>query len=185
MKNDEYWKKLERGEISRSVLLVSRFRDFFLMHGINPSISSNFNNDYINSMGDIAHYTPNAEETVKLLKGKYKQYAASNGNIEAQHKKLAKTGLDTLLDDVFISEEMGVDKPSLEYFQEVFRRVGSSNLADYVIIGDSLTSDIIGGKRAGIKTIWYNPFNHENNSDCIPDYEIHDLSEVLNLLPIK
>lgn len=183
--NDGYWLKLEKGEITRPELLVNRFKDFFALHGIDQSFASSFNQDYLSSMGDIAHFTPHAEETIKALKGHFKQYAASNGTVEAQRKKLAKSGLDVLLDDVFISGELGVDKPSIEYFQEVFRRVGSANLDGYVIIGDSITSDIMGGKRAGIKTIWYNPHNHINGSDCVPDYEIHDLIEVLNILPIK
>lgn len=183
--NDKYWKMLERGEISKKEVLEGRFVEFFNLYGIDTSIIPEFNKEYQISMGDIAQYNLHGKETVIKLKDNYKQYAVTNGTIVAQEKKLAKSGLDKLLDGIFISEEIGIDKPSKEYFQEVFKRVGSTNQDEYIIIGDSMTSDILGGKQMGIKTCWYNPHMKENKYDYSADYEIHDLAEVEEILMMK
>ena len=183
--NNSYWEKFERGEITRKETLEGRFYDLFNLYGFETSIVPEFNVFYQMSMGSSARFSPNGEEVVLKLKEKYKQYAATNGTIGAQNRKLSKTGLDKLLDDIFISEEIGVDKPSIEYFNEMFNRIGSNNLDEYIIIGDSLTSDILGGKRVGIKTVWYNPSMKNNKYDYSPDYEIQDLIEVLDILQLE
>lgn len=180
--NIKYWKKLERGEISKKEVLEGRFEEFFSLYNIDTSIVSEFNLDYINATGDFAFYNTNAEKVVTELKGKYKQYAATNGTVIAQNKKLSNSGLNKILDGVFISEEIGFNKPSKEFFDSLFKIVGSSNPNEYIIIGDSLTSDILGGKNAGIKTCWYNPNHDVNNTDYTPNYEIYDLKEVLQII---
>lgn len=180
--NHGYWKKFEKGEISKKETLEGRFVDLFNLYGFDTSIVPQFNDEYQMSMGNIAHFNPNGKDTVMILKEKYKQYAATNGTIEAQNRKLSKSGLYKLLDDIFISEEIGFDKPSVEFFQKMFKRIGSTNLEEYIIIGDSLTSDILGGKRVGIKTCWYNPKMLNDDYDFSPDYEIHDLSEIVEIL---
>ena len=97
-------------------------------------------------------------------------------------KKLAKSGLNKLLDDVFISEKIGFDKPSINYYETVFEKVGSHNLEEYIMIGDSLTSDMQGGINAGITTCWFNPNKKENDKKLNIDYEINDLKEVIDIL---
>ena len=89
--NDKYWKMLERRKISKKEVLEGRFNEFFSNHNIDLSIVPKFNLDYQMAMGDIAVFIDNGEETVKALKGRYKQYAASNGTALAQHKKLTKS----------------------------------------------------------------------------------------------
>lgn len=183
--NDDYWKQIEEGTIDKRKALVLRFEDFFRIHNIDISIASEFNQAYQMAMGEVVIFNPNAKEAVEACKGKYKQYAASNGTIEAQTRKLAKSGLAELLEDYFISEQVGVEKPAKEFFDQVFKTIGSNDLDEYIIIGDSLTSDIKGGKNAGIKTCWYNPSGKENKSDVVPDYEIKDLIQVIDLFPLR
>lgn len=180
--NNKYWKRLENGEISKKEVLEGRFVEFFLKNGINSDIASEFNEAYQICIGNIVYYMKNAKETVLALKTKYKQYGATNGTIVAQEIKLAKSGLDKLLDDVFISEKIGFDKPSINYYETVFKKVGSHNLEEYIMIGDSLTSDMQGGINAGIATCWFNPNKKENDKKLNIDYEINDLKEVIDIL---
>lgn len=180
--NDKYWRKLEKGELSKIEVLEGRFKEFFSLYNIDTSIVSEFNMDYLKSTGDFAYCNTNAKEVVSALKDKYKQFAATNGTVIAQNKKLSKSGLNSFLDDVFISEKIGFNKPSKQFFDAIFNKVCSNNPNEYIIIGDSLTSDMMGGKNAGIKTCWYNPKNKENNIDYIPNYEIKDLKEVLTII---
>lgn len=183
--NDDYWKQIEEGTIDKSRALVLRFEDFFRLHNIDTSKASEFNQAYQMAMGEVVIFNPNAKEAVEAFEGKYKQYAASNGTCEAQTRKLSKSGLTELLDDFFISEQVGAEKPSKDFFEYVFKAVGSNDPEEYIIIGDSLTSDIKGGKNAGIKTCWYNPSGKKNQSEMLPDYEIRDLIQVIDLFPLR
>ena len=180
--NEKYWKKLEKGEISKKEVLEGRFEEFFSLYNIDKYIVPEFNIDYLKAIGDYAYFNTNAEKVVNDLKGKYKQYAATNGAVIAQNKKLSKLGLDKILDGIFISEQIGYNKPSKDFFEAIFENVGSNNPDEYIIIGDSLTSDMLGGKNAGIKTCWYNPNYNKNNIEIKLDYEIHDLEEILNII---
>ena len=83
---------------------------------------------------------------------------------------------------IFISEKIGFEKPNIEFFDYIFDTVGSREKSEYVIIGDSLTSDIRGGNNAGIKTIWFNPDRLEKDKDIDFDYEVINLEEVLDIL---
>jgi len=180
--NRKYWKVLERQEMDKKEMLENRFIEFFTLYNIDTSIAFEFNEEYQKCIGKYVKFIKNAEETVKEFKDKYKQYAVTNGTLVAQRKKLKKSGLYTLLDDSFISEEIGFDKPNKDFFDVVMEKIGSHNLDEYIIIGDSLTSDIQGGINIGIKTCWFNPNCKENSENIKPDYEIKDLSEVKMIL---
>ena len=180
--NDKYWKRLEKGEISRIEVLEGRFTEFFSQYGYNTDVVSDFNISYQENLGKTYVFNDNAYETVIKLNSKYSQYAATNGSIIAQKGKLKGAGLDGVLKDVFISELIGYEKPSEKFFSYIFDSIGSFKREEYVIIGDSLTSDIAGGNRVGIKTIWFNPDGLSNPINVGYDYEIKNLSEVLNIL---
>lgn len=180
--NDKYWKRLERGEISRIEVLEGRFTEFFSQYGYNTDVVSDFNISYQENLGKTYVFNDNAYETVMKLNSKYNEYAATNGSIIAQKGKLKGAGLDGVLKEVFISELIGYEKPSEKFFSYIFDSIGSYKREEYVIIGDSLTSDMAGGNRAGIKTIWFNPDGLSNPNNVDYDYEIKNLSEVLNIL---
>ena len=103
----------------------------------------------------------------------------------AQERKLKNSGLDQLLDGVFISEKVGAEKPNKAFFEAVFREIGTVAPGEAMIVGDSLTGDIRGGKNAGILTCWYNPQGEKNRYGIVPDFEIRNLWDVLNLPPMK
>ena len=111
-----------------------------------------------------------------------KQYAVSNGTVVAQTRKLRRSGFDRLLDGVFLSEELGYEKPATEFFDRVFTAIGGPDRERVLIVGDSLTSDITGGNRAGIRTCWYNPKGEPNLTAAHADYEIRDLHGILDII---
>ena len=76
----------------------------------------------------------------------------------------------------------GWEKPAKEFFDAVFREIGEERRAGSIIVGDSLTSDIAGANRAGIKSCWYNPRGTENGTNATPDFEIKDVREILEIL---
>lgn len=180
--NRSYWERLERGEVIKPQVLVGRFEDFFAAEGLDTSIAPEFNKSYQLSLGDTIVFCDDSYNIVKLLKGKVKQYAVSNGTVVAQTKKLRLSGLGELFDGVFLSEDLGVDKPNVEFFNKVFSEIELFNKDEVIIVGDSLTSDIRGGNNAGILTCWYNPSKAMCNGDYKIDYEIADIHEIYAIL---
>lgn len=186
--NKRYWEALERGEVTKTEVLVGRYREFFEGEGIDTSLAEAFNEEYQIRLGDTCVFCDNAFELVSELRGKYKQYAVTNGTAVAQERKLRNSKLETILDGVFISDKIGFEKPTVEFFDAVFTTLdeefgnGGYKKEEILIIGDSLTSDIKGGNNAGIKTCWYNPKEMENNQGVSVDYEIKNLSELCQIL---
>ena len=106
----------------------------------------------------------------------------SNGTVVAQEKKLRLSGLGELMDGIFLSEAVGVEKPNVEFFERMFGNIDLVEKDQVLIVGDSLTSDIRGGNNAGIKTCWYNPDHKERYADVKIDYEIADLHEIYDII---
>ena len=180
--NKEYWERLERGELSKPEILVRRFADFFASEGLDASKAPEFNEQYQVRLGDTVVFCDDSYELLSSLRGRVKQYAVSNGTVVAQTRKLRRSGFDRLLDGVFLSEELGYEKPATEFFDQVFAAIGEPDRERVLIVGDSLTSDITGGNRAGIRTCWYNPKCEPNLTAAHADYEIRDLHGILDII---
>ena len=180
--NRGYWEKLERGEMSKAEILVNRFRDFFALEGIDTHCEEEFNSDYQLALGDTICFRDNGYELVKKLQGSYLQYVVTNGTFVAQEKKLKKSGIGELMKDAFISDHIGYEKPSIEFFEHVFEKIGHYEKNEILIVGDSLTSDMKGGNNAGILCCWYNPNHMENTMDISVDYEIDHLWQLEEIL---
>ena len=183
--NADYWKRLERGEMTKKEILVKRFETFFSQVGIHSVNCEQFDKAYQKRLGETVVFRDNSYELVKSLKGVLPQYAASNGTIVAQTGKLTRSGLIDLLDGVFLSEKLGAEKPSVLFFEKVFETIQTVNRERVLIVGDSLTSDILGAKNAGIKSCWYNPLHHPNTTAVRADYEIDHLKLIPEILGLK
>ena len=180
--NDAYWKRLERGEITKAEVLVGRYRDFFSEIGVDPSLAETFNARYQVALGDTVVYRDDSLEIVKALHGKVKQYVVSNGTVVAQTRKLERSGLGRWMDGIFLSEQLGAEKPSPRFFEQVFAALPDIPKEDMLIVGDSLTSDMQGGLNAGVPTCWYNPQSLPRPADMAIAFEIQNLQQIYELL---
>lgn len=183
--NTKYWKMLERGEITKKEVLHNRFEEFFQKENMIFDEIDAFNENYQVALGDSIFFNDNSYELVKQLKHSVKQYAVTNGTLVAQERKLKRSGLDEIFDEVFISEQVGIDKPNKAFFDAVWEKIGAYEKDEIMIVGDSLTSDMQGGVNAGIICCWYNPYGADNNSGLKLDYEIQNLWQVETLLNEK
>ncbi|MBE6596031.1 MAG: noncanonical pyrimidine nucleotidase, YjjG family [Ruminococcaceae bacterium] len=154
--NDSLWKKLEKGEIEKSVLLYHRFEIFCQKHGF-VADAKEMAKRYMLNLSELAYFLEGAEELCARLKGKFKMYIVTNGVEYTQKKRYTIAELGRFFEGAFISGEMGAEKPSAEYFEKVAAAIPDFDKARTVIIGDSLSSDIRGGINFGIDTCWYNP----------------------------
>ena len=180
--NKKYWEMLERGEMSKADILVNRFREFFASEGIETDCEKEFNDSYQVALGDTICFRDNGYELVKKLQGRYRQFVVTNGTFVAQERKLRKSGIGELVEEAFISDLIGFEKPSIEFFDHVFEKIGEYDKNEVLIIGDSLTSDMQGGNNAGIVCCWYNPNHLENTKNVKIDYEIEDLWQLEEIL---
>ena len=180
--NDRHWKALERGELTRDQVVVGRFAAFFGEQGIAVDAAA-VAKTYENLLSQGHYFLPGAEEAVKeKLFGKYKLYLASNGTAVVQKGRMTSADLYPYFEKSFVSQELGHNKPSLEYFQAAFALIPDFDPAECLMVGDSLTSDILGGKRAGLRTVWVNPHHKIAPEELKPDYEIELLADLPALL---
>ena len=180
--NDRYWVLLEKGGITRQELFTARFKEFFEAEGIEFDRLEEFNKEYQNQLSTQIFFRDNGYELIKELKGKIRQYAVTNGSYNVQKHKLEKSGLKELFDGCFISDQIGVEQPNVEFFEHVKKELGDVADTEMIIVGDSLTSDMKGGNNAGILCCWYNPSHKENKKELRIDYEIENLWDIKNIL---
>lgn len=178
--NDNYWRRLEKKEIEKPELFRGRFRDFFMKYGLEFDVD-NFNSLYQQILGNHIFPNDNSIELIQALKGSIKQYAVTNGSFTAQDRKLRKSGLDKLFDGIFISDIVGYEKPSPLFFDKVFEKIEEGR-EEAIIVGDSLTSDILGGNNAGIACCWYNPENKPAPANIRIDYIIRNLNDIREII---
>ena len=172
-----YWEMFEKNLITKEKLVVKRFEDYLEALGVKLN-AEEVNDTYFSKLGDTIVFKDNSYELVKSLKGKIKQYVVTNGAIRVQKTKIAKSGFDKLMDDVFISDEVGYQKPRKEFFDAIKNRLGDVANDEILIVGDSLTSDMKLADNCNLISCFYNPKKKDYKVDFKIDYEISDLNEV-------
>lgn len=175
--NAEFWRMLERGEIEKSRLFEERWRAFGAELGVNIDAAA-VSKMYLESLSHKSYLIDGAYEMCERLAKKCRLYIITNGNKTVQTRRLEALGITELFDGIFISEDIGYEKPRIEFFDAVRRGISDFNDRDAIVIGDSLTSDIKGGINVGIDTCWYNPRALSAPSDMNITYIVRSFSEI-------
>ena len=175
--NHNLWKQYELGNIERDDILNTRFVTLFNELGIDVDGVA-FEKEYQNLLAEGAYLLPGAKQLVTYLNDFYNVYIVTNGVASTQQKRLASSGLDKLVKGVFISESIGYQKPDVRFFDICEKEIPGYNKEQTLIVGDTLSSDILGGNNAGIMTCWYNPNGLKNTSNAKVDIEIQTLEEL-------
>jgi haloacid dehalogenase superfamily, subfamily IA, variant 3 with third motif having DD or ED/haloacid dehalogenase superfamily, subfamily IA, variant 1 with third motif having Dx(3-4)D or Dx(3-4)E len=125
------------------------------------------------------------DETFRVLdalKGKYKLLLLTNGSPDLQREKLAGVPeLAPYFDHIIISGEFGEGKPAAAIFRHALERLGIEP-EHGIMVGDKLTTDILGANTIGMTSVWVNRHGAVRNDDIIPTHEIAHLEELLLLL---
>lgn len=144
---------------------------------VDPSVLSDI---YLESVSSSA--VPMEECTADILRAlsfRYKIVFATNGLTSVQTRRTAFFA--PFLFRLFISEEMKAIKPTDAYFAYILDDLGCRP-SRCLMIGDSLTNDIIGAKRAGMDVCFYDPRNKGIGTDIRCDLHISSISELKNYL---
>jgi 2-haloacid dehalogenase len=179
--NAKLWAMLERGEVTPGELQVQRFALLCETLGLKvaPDV---FSSTYLACLSGCGDVIEGALEVVAALSQAYQLALVTNGLSRVQRGRLSGSPLEPFFSHLIISEEVGVAKPAREYFEVVFERIGFDDRRAVLLIGDSLSSDMQGGRNSGIDTCWYNPARLSRPEGMVISYEIHDLRQLLSLL---
>lgn len=177
--NDGLWEKLERKEITRDDLLNSRFTLYFDHFGKKVD-GTKINTTYLKLFKLENILIPHAKSVLDTLHQTHHIFAVSNGTKEKQYSQLTCSNLLTDFDDLFLSEDLGYQKPDPNFFKTVIDKIGIAQ-QKMLVIGDSLTADISGASAAHLDSVWFNPKEITNKTTFKATYEINDLEQLLNL----
>lgn len=177
------WKELERGTLTREDLKRVRFEKLFQQFGVEADVQA-VSDAYMEFLGQGHWFLPGAEEAVERLSKKYRLFLASNGTASVQKGRMTSANLYRFFEQCFVSEEVGAAKPSKAFFDAAFARIEGFDPAKAMMVGDSLSSDILGGINAGIRTCWVNTNHYPAKPEIRPDFEIPALADLEALLEI-
>jgi 2-haloacid dehalogenase len=140
------------------------------------------NHIYMHSLNDVVVPVDGARDTLEYLSGKYKIIVATNGPRVATQQKLKKIDCMQFTTEVLSADMFGYMKPKVEFFEAIEQRYNDHDRSDYLIIGDSLKSDVGFGMNTGIDSCWFNRNGEKFDSNYSPTYTIRKLNELKKLL---
>ncbi len=179
--NKRLWHDYDDGKITREKLLTLRFAVTFEKIGLtaDPVLVEN---RYRNRLGEQAFAMDGAIEILKYLKNRYRLFIITNGIKKTQHLRLKASGIEEYFEKVFISDEIGFNKPQKEFFDVAFSAIEGFDRTRAMVIGDSLSSDIQGANNAGVDCCWFNPAGLKKDREVRVDIEIADLARLREIL---
>lgn len=168
--NRGLWARFDRGEVQQKWLLVERFA--VLLRELGSELEpAEMSRDYLTRLGGCGILLPGAAEFCAALATRCTLAIVTNGASVAQRGRFGGSVIAPLFSGLFISEELGYQKPQKEFFDVVCREMGISGRSRAVMVGDNLRTDILGGIHAGLDTIWYNPGHGRGDGDIRPTWE--------------
>lgn len=179
--NDSYWKLLEVGGVTKEKLKIARFADLCSLMGFETD-PVKMAQTYEKNLSGMSYLLDDAEAVCRELKKNHRMYIVTNGIKDVQLGRINGTSVKDCFEKAFVSEEVGYEKPRVEYFEAVARAIPNFDKEKTIIIGDSLSSDIKGGISFGIDTCWYNPFGKTKPEEMEITYIVSSLYDILEVL---
>ncbi len=180
--NQALWKQLERNEITKEELIQTRFPITFDQLHLKVSTSASFSKEYQEELAKQHPLLEGALEAVKELSKDYVLAIVTNGNLMTQQARLKDSGLKDWMSRIFISDELGVQKPMKAFFDRVLAELEEKDPSKILVVGDSLSSDILGARNAGLDSCWINLKKEVSLKTEKPTWEIASIRELVPLL---
>lgn len=176
--NRALWDRVERGELTPHDVRVARFRALVDEAGLVGVDAEVLADAYAAALGDHGDLYAGAREVLSYVKARARTALVTNGLSEVQRRRLARTGIEDCFDAVVISAEVGASKPAKAIFEIACAALQNPKKSEVLMVGDSLSSDMRGGRDFGVTTCWYNPKRKPRPADAPCDHEIVDLAEL-------
>ncbi len=179
--NVRIWKRLEKGEIDKPYLRANRWNIILGKLGID------FDGTIVEDLFEKgvalgAYPVAGAYELLDYLKPKYDLYIVSNGFRFVQESRLKIGDFNKYFKDVFVSEDIGIQKPDTRFFEYCYEKIGKPSKDEIILIGDNIHADIKGGNDFGIDTVWFNKNGDTHSEEIKPKYIVNKLCEIKNIL---
>lgn len=180
--NHQVWRDFEDGKITAEALRIKRFADLFEAIKVENIPPTQFSQRFLENLVLLTEPYEGVMELLSTLKGKYRMSIVTNGLKEVQRPRLKRLGMMDFFDSIIVSDEIGFKKPQSEFFEYVFQTIPNPPAkSETLIIGDSINSDIRGGRNFGIKTCWSSQ-DKKNGTKIKPNYVISNVLELKELL---
>lgn len=179
--NSAVWKRLERGEITKTELKTVRFAEFCDFYSL-PIDATRLAECYLAALATKSFLLDGALEVCRTLASSCRLYIITNGIASVQHGRLDPSPIRPYFQALFISDELGAEKPDKAFFDKVAEKIPDFDPADTLVIGDSLSSDIRGGINAGLDTCWLNPSGAQVPCDMEITYTVKRLEDAIPLV---
>lgn len=184
--NTGLWRQIETGEIDFEELQKIRWNRIFERLGYKAD-GIRFEQYFRECLFESAIPERGAMELLEYLHGKYTLGVASNGPYLQQVNRLKISGMLPYFSDLFISEEIGSPKPSREFFDTCLSRLNAKAAgeilpAEIMMVGDSLSSDMAGGRACGMQTCFYNPAQRDLPAEAKVNYTVTALEQLKTIL---
>lgn len=181
--NHNLWVKYQDNEIDRHELHFSRFHDTMVEMNLQTENSREIGETYMQKYREYWDWVDQAEETIELTSKQYDVGIITNGFKETQLMKFEKLSMGRFTDRMVISEELGVLKPDPKVFDHATELAGVPR-EEILYVGDSYSSDIVGGLNAGWKTAWYTNGDEEAETELTPHLTFSDFNDLRAYLKI-
>ena len=175
--NSGCWKEYEEGTLSMDSLRSERFRRFFGLIGKKDD-PVKAGEEYIRLLGEAGIMLPGAIGFLEEIHGLYPMYIITNGIADTQHMRFRGTDTEKYFNGIYISEELGVQKPDAGFFRKVLDDIGIGR-ESAIVIGDSERSDIQGAVNAGIESIFIS-FDGRHSDKA--DHSVSSYADLIALL---
>lgn len=179
--NEKLWTEFEKNTITQDFIREERFRQLFDRYGIDRD-PKEYGEIYLKYLADSSVLFSDSKEVCSYLSKKYLLAIVTNGITEVQKSRLARSEIREFISALIISEEAKSGKPGKEIFDYALRKMNFHEKDKILMVGDSLTSDILGGNNFGIDTCWLNRKRIPNATKIKPTFEIETLLELKKLL---
>lgn len=179
--NAKLWKEFEKSHITRSELRVQRFRELIAKCFEGFDNTEILADTYVDRLSEQAVLIDGAADALEKLSQSFDIYIITNGLKKVQRGRFAKTDITEFIKKLYISDEIGMNKPDKKFFDYVLDDIPEKDRSKILVVGDSLSSDMQGGRNAGLDTCVYDPKNKISMPNKLCDYHITELVQILDI----
>lgn len=148
-------------------------------HPLARQHAAEMNEVYMKALGEYAEAIPGAKDLLSALPRGVQVIVATNGGQQAAENRLKLAGLEKYVDKVISSEALGYSKPAKEFFECLFKKNPQIIPAETLMLGDDLTTDIMGANNVGIDSCWFNYTGKAYPSKATYTYFVENLEDVV------
>lgn len=176
--NQKLWADFELGLVAKEKLAIQRFEQTFKDLRLDYEL---MNEIFLAFIAEASFPIEGAYDLLSHLKSRYKVYIISNGIKNLQLQRLNHSRIMEFVDGYVFSEETIKPKPDKSYFDYFLKKYNLKFIPEeFIIIGDSETSDLQAAINLEVDSIWYNP--NLRKTSLKYSHEVKELTKIKEII---